>query len=348
MRLFFFMAVALWIATGCTSEVVSTDNCGDGIVDIDEECDGEDFAGEDCTNFGYYGGVLNCTSKCTIEKSSCVAAGQCGDGIIQGQYGEECDGTNFGNISCLDQGYSSGELSCDGSCKLIIDNCTSECTADQIFFNSPNPNCSPMSKCAPDASSIVEEELIMQCLPEDEFAQVPFYGPCDITTEYGCPHGAICTPIIGKRLCMPICHGTYNPVCPSNGVCIVNKEVDDGNGAGVCFRPDVCDPIMDTGCDIPTTGKHCYLLDNQGDALCASFADPITHISLDALLPDHGEPCQALSEGYKGCKAGNVCLSFLGGPQDTCARLCHPGIDSECDTGEHCISVGVGWLGACF
>ncbi len=337
----------LILAFGCTSEVVKNDNCGDGVLDSGEECDDNEFGGATCENFGYYGGTIYCSIGCTIDKSACVAVGRCGDGIIQYSEGEECDGSNFGNATCLDEGYSAGELACDDSCKLIIDGCNSQCTVDQIFFNSPNPNCAPTSQCVIDATGMLEHTFSLSCVPEEDFADVLYYSPCGDTPQ-PCPHGAICAPILGRSLCMPLCHGIYNPVCPSNGVCVVEADAADGN-TGLCFRPDVCDPIMDTGCNTLLTNKHCYLLDDEGHGLCMDFTNPELGISGDGDLPTHGEDCRTLSGEYDACQAGNVCLSYLFiGLPDRCARLCHPGSDAECDTGETCISIGVGWLGACF
>ena len=74
--------------------VVKTSNvsaCGDGKVDLDiyEQCDRTSFA-DNLHN--YYG----CTADCKFS-------GYCGDGIIQRQFGEECD----------------GDPNCSSACKVI-------------------------------------------------------------------------------------------------------------------------------------------------------------------------------------------------------------------------------------
>ncbi|GEM_PF-2746376 len=46
--------------------------CGDGIVNQPtEECDGSDFNGKTCLDFGYDKGVLKCTATCKIDTSGC-------------------------------------------------------------------------------------------------------------------------------------------------------------------------------------------------------------------------------------------------------------------------------------
>ncbi len=103
--------------------------CGDAeIQDGDgEECDGVNFGDQSCTTFGYHGGYLVCTSSCTIDVSVCGDAGACGDGIIQDNYGEECDGEALDGASCESLGYTSGTLLCSDGCLFDTVACQSVC-----------------------------------------------------------------------------------------------------------------------------------------------------------------------------------------------------------------------------
>jgi len=85
-------------------------NCGNDIVDTPiEQCDGTDFynAGEDCTDYGYFGGELSCSSSCQLSFGSCVECFVDSD-CAPSQYGGCCNvpngecryNTKFTAVSC--------------------------------------------------------------------------------------------------------------------------------------------------------------------------------------------------------------------------------------------------------
>ncbi len=100
--------------------------CGDRMIVGDEACDGTTLGGGTCQVLGYYGGALGCSPDCMgFDETDCVRYGRCGDGVLQGPHGEECDGTDLGAASCWSLGYSmaGGGLSCTEYCRFDTGQC---------------------------------------------------------------------------------------------------------------------------------------------------------------------------------------------------------------------------------
>ncbi len=89
--------------------------CGNGIVDGDETCDGRELAGS-CADYGFEDGVLACDVECNHITDACFT---CGDGEIG--IAEACDGADFGGASCASLGFGGGALSCSADCQTIDD-----------------------------------------------------------------------------------------------------------------------------------------------------------------------------------------------------------------------------------
>ncbi|MFH1270670.1 MAG: S8 family serine peptidase, partial [Nanoarchaeota archaeon] len=51
--------------------LVQNSNCGNGIIEFGEECDGIYFNGETCESLGHAGGILNCSAGCQLDVSEC-------------------------------------------------------------------------------------------------------------------------------------------------------------------------------------------------------------------------------------------------------------------------------------
>ncbi|MBU1510374.1 DUF4215 domain-containing protein, partial [Myxococcota bacterium] len=114
--------------TGCDDKAKIISSCGDNFLDPGEACDGTALPVTECTELGFYvqNGTISCRSDCTIDTSVCSLF--CGDDVIQGGEGEQCEGTNLNGNDCTTQGYSSGSLSCDAvTCRFDTTGCVSQC-----------------------------------------------------------------------------------------------------------------------------------------------------------------------------------------------------------------------------
>ncbi len=72
----FFCYTTTVLAQGVGSSTVIIEGrvpgCGDGVVDIGEECDSGNLGGASCQSRGFTSGVLACTSSCLFNTLSCV------------------------------------------------------------------------------------------------------------------------------------------------------------------------------------------------------------------------------------------------------------------------------------
>lgn len=109
----------------CNSGVCLRQECGNGVADGLEDCDGDDLRGETCASIGYYDDTptLRCAVDCRFDGSEC--SGFCGDGTVNGD--EPCDGEEIA-VDCTDFGYyESAGLACSNICTALTDQCSQVC-----------------------------------------------------------------------------------------------------------------------------------------------------------------------------------------------------------------------------
>jgi len=63
-------------------------NCGNGVLDPGEQCDGSDLGGETCQSQGFVGGTLSCSASCAFDTSACDPGGP--GTCTLGQKGDAC------------------------------------------------------------------------------------------------------------------------------------------------------------------------------------------------------------------------------------------------------------------
>lgn len=100
--------VGLVVAPGCSGGSDSDEGpaCGNGKVEAKEECDGSDFGGATCMDFGFDGGDLSC-SDCGVDTSTCVYLDNDGDGLTSDV--EAMIGTDPAIADTDGDGFTDGE-----------------------------------------------------------------------------------------------------------------------------------------------------------------------------------------------------------------------------------------------
>ncbi|MFV8754792.1 hypothetical protein ACNOYE_29955 [Nannocystaceae bacterium ST9] len=122
-------------------------DCGNGVVDPGEGCDGANFNGQSCMGLGFSGGSLMCTADCQINSSGCTNGGGGGNQPADGLYSmclipEDCFGTDGcatvtmnGQVDPFD-GYCTNFCFSDAECDLGLGG-----TAIPICNNELDPYC---------------------------------------------------------------------------------------------------------------------------------------------------------------------------------------------------------------
>ena len=152
--LLFALFLALAAPVAC-EDPKTVDSCGDEFIDPGEDCDGAQLNGASCTSIGYYNaaGTLRCTAGCTFDVSAC--GGHCGDDLIEGAEGEQCEGMNLQGASCASLNFSrGGALSCGADCRYDTSQCLSTCGDGN---REPDEGCDDANDatgdgCAPDCT----------------------------------------------------------------------------------------------------------------------------------------------------------------------------------------------------
>ncbi len=295
----------------------ATNNCGNGKLEPGESCDGTDFGGKSCEDYGLGSGNLKCNSYCSIVVSGCGST----EVLVEAICEDFSDDDNDGYLDC-DDSDCQPTASCVPGVKKVGADCfaQNECAATSksdpvCLFDWPDGYCS-------------------------EF--------CDLMND-DCPAGAVCANLglSVNGVCLDSC--TVDADCRSNyscqnkglvtEVCMAAPESqcndaldNDGNGLTDCEDAS-CQALPACSPGVNAVGAAC----GKHSDCQANANDPVCFDAMNYFWPDGycSEFCDAMNPD---CPSGSVCFKHLPSLAATCLDSCAQA--SDCRTGYQCKNIG--------
>jgi len=246
--------------------------CGNGILEPGEDCDGADLGGATCADMDCVGGTPVCTASCTVDYSTCTDCPVCDDdGVCE--VDEDCD-------SCPNDCIS-GDVGCgNGVCEPDLGedclSCSADCRGKQTGKPSNRYCCGDGDGTGPVTCS---------------------YSRCN-DDGWVCTDGPVYASCCGDYVCEGI-EDSYNceldcgapPYC-GDGVC--NGDEDTCSCASDCGAPPVQETACEDGLDEDCDGAiDCDDLDCELDPVC------------NVVCGVKGDPCTVASDCCSGkCLGG--------------------------------------------
>jgi len=277
-------------------------DCGNGILEALEQCDGTAFRGNTCQNtMGLRDGNVTCTVECLLDVSGCY---ECGNSAIEAA--EECDSDDFGGVTCSDYFFDGGSLRCDqDSCTVLTDECIGGCGNN---LAEPGEACDGVD-----------------------------FGSQTCETVAGLTQGLLgCTPLC--QLDISGCHecgnGAQEADEPCDGVAFGGLTCEDfGFGGGVLTCTSACqiDTTSCCGDGVRGPGEVCDGTDFGARTCLTETGHPSGSLACDASCEVDRSGCHSCGngaiEGPEVCDGqefgGETCLSLVGTPGAlACAQDC--------------------------
>ena len=314
--------------------------CGDGILhsENDEACDGTDLGGATCLDQGFDSGTLQCADDCSFDTSGCQndPGPLCGNGVLED--GEECDGADFGELTCADYFFDFGRLTCLDTCEISVDACNDV------------PVCGDgeregVEECD-DGNNVDEDGCAFDCLLEscgDGIVQTALGEECDT----GGVLSFTCDDVAGRPVGIVQCTDCAfsELVCPDLEFCgdgnlDLGESCDDGNNeAGDGCSPECLSETCGNG-TLETT-EFCDGALFQPEISCGLFGFPVGDVSCDANCIPNIEACRFATCGDGIVEGGEACDDGNNVSGDGCDRRCRlegcgdgvwqPELGEQCD-----------------
>jgi len=322
---------------GCGGKSLTGQECGNGLIEGTEICDGTALSGQDCTDHGFTGGILACDADCGGFDTSLCGDFECGNGVVEP--GESCEATDLDGQTCTSQGFTGGTLACSGDCTFDTSGCTQPGCGDGVV--------SGTEVC--DGTDLNGEDCVSQGFNGGTLACEVSCGAFDTSgcTDWLCGDEVVEGP--------EVCDG-------SNVGTMACTDFGFLGGALVCAAD--CLDYDRTGCtgagcgnDIREPGEVCDLTD-LGGLTCADFGFDAGTLACSLLCDafddsgcfdatcgdgtaDGAEQCDGADLGGADCVS--IAAGFVGGTL-ACLATCTydtSGCTAAPPPGDDCASAGV-------
>ncbi|MBQ8037167.1 MAG: DUF4215 domain-containing protein, partial [Proteobacteria bacterium] len=201
--------------------------CGNGNIELGEQCDGVNFAAATCATVVGPGctGYLTC-SACKVDTSHCACPEPetklCGNGKLDA--GEQCDKDDFGTATCESmKPGTTGKLQCKADCMLDLTGCVQAEPSDPVCGNGVIDS----GEQCDDGNKVNGDGCSADCKTEE----VPQCGNGVIDSGEQCDDG---NKVNGDG-CSADCQTEEVPQC-GNGVIDSGEQCDKNNFGGYTCR----------------------------------------------------------------------------------------------------------------
>ena len=259
--------------------------CGDGLVQGDEECDGENLEGASCASLpGFGGGALACTRECTFDVSDC-RADTCGNAAIDGA--EECDGSNLGGQNCASLGFDGGTLACSEDCTFDESGCQIFSCGNGVIEGREQCEGADLDgkTCISEGFSAGTLACTANCLLDTSGCQ-----PCGdgmIQGDEECDGADL-----GGATCLS--QGFEGGTLGCSATCQLDTS---GCGATDCCEEKFTPGCTDATCEAVVCGNDSFCCDSEWDDLCVGAAE-----ELCAVCGGGGPGNCCIGNGTPGCE----------------------------------------------
>ena len=292
----------LWAVGACTTPHRQTEGtCGNGQLELTEECDQDRFWGQTCEAFGFQGGFLSCSPFCTVDISTCHGyLPTCGNGQVEDL--EQCEPSDLNGVTCESWGFLGGTLRCTVACTFDTSGCTGTC-ADSCILNSRRCAGDWVEVCVAKAGACNEWSPERNCAEEGQSCVPLTFGTvkCETVCHDPCDEGdqKCSDDFSGKLVCEPAgegdCAQWVEQACGEGRICVVGREI-------------TCEDFCSNPCSSGEEGAWRCSADGGSIEECRTVSDYCVR-----WVPD------------THCGAEMICLPWLlscepAGTLDTCAQ----------------------------